>query len=133
MSKRLYICDIVGSDSEGYGPAVDSVTSNWSAVIPTGPDGRPLHSWCLVIVASKDHTELRNKASIDPLPDFPMDVKVEAMNAATKGQMKAALTKRGLNANAMVDGKDGWREVVRGIGRALDASFDENKFDISDV
>lgn len=134
MSKRLYICDVLhNEDQSEYWPAVDAVTPNWSAIMPTGPDGRPLFTWALVIVASKDHAELRNKPSIDPLPDFPLDGKVNAINAATKGLMKAALVRRGLNADAIVDGKDGYREVVRGIGRALDAAFDENKFDITDV
>ena len=47
--------------------------------------------------------------------------------------MKAALVRRGLNADSLVDAKDGFREVVRGIGQAIDPAFDENRFDITDV
>lgn len=140
MAKRLYLCDIIGTGDEfdPYRPAVADLGVSWVGSIPTHPEGhpdygKPAHTWALVLVAAKDHAAVRQHAGVDPLPDFPLDGKVSAINAATKGQMKAALVRRGLNADAIVDAKDGFREVVRGIGQALDPVFDENKFDITDV
>lgn len=140
MAKRLYLCDIVGTGDEfdPYRPAVADLGVSWVGSIPTHPaghpqHGHPVHTWALVLVAAKDHAALRKLTGVDPLPDFPLDGKVSAINAATKGQMKAALVRRGLNADSLVDAKDGFREVVRGIGQALDPVFDENKFDVTDV
>jgi hypothetical protein len=139
--KRYYLCDIYGDgniDGENtpttgpYRPAVADLGVAWVGSIPTGQDGRPLHDWALVLVASNDHAKLRGAKGIDPLPDFPMDGKVSAINQETKVAMKSAMTKRGLPASAIVDGKDGYREVVRTIGQALEPAFDENKFDIAD-
>lgn len=140
MAKRLYLCDIIGTGDEfdPYRPTVADLGVSWVGSIPTHPEGhpdygKPVHTWALVLVAAKDHAAVRARTGVDPLPDFPLDGKVSAINAATKSQMKAALTRRGLNADAIVDAKDGFRDVVRGIGQALDPVFDENKFDVTDV
>lgn len=140
MAKRYYLCDIIGTGDEfdPYRPAVADLGVNWVGSIPTHPEGHtqhghPVHSWALVLVAAKDHAAVRAHAGVDALPDFPLDGKVSAINAATKGLMKAALTSRGLNADAIVDEKDGFREVIRGIGQSADPVFDENRFDITDV
>jgi hypothetical protein len=140
MAKRYYLSDIIGTGDEfdPYRPAVADMGVNWVGSIPTHPEGhpehgRPVHTWALVLVAAKDHAAVRAHAGVDPLPDFPLDGKVQAINAATKGLMKAALTRRGLNADNLVDAKDGFREVVRGIGKAIDPVFDEDRFDITDV
>lgn len=139
--KRYYICDIYGNgdiDGDGtpqtgpYRPAVADLGVAWVGAIPTGPDGRPLYAWALVLVASNDHAKLRNAAGVDPLPDFPLDGKVSSINTATKNAMLARMTARNIN-RSFVDNTDGYREVIRGIGRQLEPSFDENKFDIADV
>lgn len=141
MAKRYYICDVLPPDAgkEYYRAAVDDIPGvDASAIIPTHPagpphHGAPIYSWCLAIVATKDHAAVRAHPGVDPLPDFPLDGKVSAINQATKGLMKAALVRRGLNADALVDAKDGFREVIRGIGKAVEPAFDENRFDITDV
>lgn len=135
MSKQYYLCDILPPDAtdDSYRPAVAALGVSWTGIIPTGADGRPLHTWALVIVASRDHARVRAAQGVDPMPDFPLDGKVSAVNAGTTTAMKAALTRRGLAASSIVDGKDGYREVIRAVGKSLDAGFDENKFDIADV
>jgi hypothetical protein len=133
--KRYYMVDIIGSgtDDDPYRPALDFAGIRYAGVIPSNPDGTPASTWALCIVAAKDHNMLRNDSRIDALPDFPMDGKVSAINNATKGLMKAALTRRNLNANTLVEDKDGYRDVIRGIGRALEPAFSEDKFDVADV
>jgi hypothetical protein len=133
--KRYYICDILGDGSYGnpYRPSVADQNVAWVGAIPTNPDtGAPLFTWTLALVASDDHTKLRNKPGIAPLPDFPLDGKVSAINAATVALMKAAVQARGIPAS-IVDGKDGYREVIRAIGTRLQSDFSEDKFDIADV
>ena len=140
MAKRYYLSNIVGTgdESDPYRPAVADLGVNWVGSIPTHPEGhpdygKPVHTWALVMVAAKDHAAVRTHPGVDSLPDFPLDGKVSAINQATKGLMKAALVRRGLDADALVDAKDGFRDVIRGIGRALEPVFDENRFDVSDV
>jgi len=134
MAKRYYLCDIIGDGSEydSFRPAVADLGVSWVGSIPTGEDGKPLNTWALVMVATQDHAAVRGTPGVDSLPDFPMDGRVSAINGTTKGLMKAAMTRRGLNANALVDGTDGYRDVIRGIGRSIDLTFDENKFDVAE-
>lgn len=133
MAKRYYLCDIVGdgqSPDTAFRPAVADLGVPWVGSIPTDEAGRPLHTWCLVMVAASDHKAVRALPGVDPLPDFPLDGKVAGINQATKALMKAAVNRRGLNADALVDAKDGYREVIRGLGRALDPAFSEDNFDV---
>lgn len=143
--KRYYICDILGDGSDTdptpttgpFRPAVADLGVNWVGAIPTHPEGhpdhgKPVHTWTLVMVAGKDHAKLRDVPGVDPLPDFPMDGRVSAINQATRTEMEQAITRRGI-ASSVVTGKDGYRDIVRAIGQTLEPTFDENNFDISDV
>lgn len=136
MAKRYYICPVVqmddGTGMLSYMPSVAALPGvSYSAVMPTGPDGRPAKDWCLVIVASSDHTAIRALAGVDPLPDFPLDGKVSAIQRQTMVAMKGAAEKRGVDPS-LIDGADGYRDALRIIGRALEPAFDENKLDVAD-
>lgn len=132
--KRYYISDIINDPDLGWCvPSMLLAGTRTKAEIPVGPDGQPTSTWALCHVAAKDHAVLRSDKRIDPLPDFPMDGKVSAVNEQTRSAMKAALNRRGLPAAAIVDGKDGYREVIRAVGRALNPAFSEDSFDVADV
>lgn len=136
MAKRYYMCDIIGDGSEfnPYRPAVADHGVAWVGSIPTDPNtGAPTQTWALVLVATGNHAKLRGRQDIDPLPDFPLDGQAAAIAAAERGAMKAAMRRRNLGANAIVDGRDGYRHVIRALGKAADPNFDENKFDIEDT
>lgn len=138
--KRYYLCDVIGDGDPDveltpttgpFRPAVADYGVTWAGTIPSDPvTGHPVHSWALVVVESKDHSEIRKDARIDALPDFPMDGKVSAINAATRSQALAALSRRGI-ATGVFSNADGYRDVIRGIGRQLHAEFDENKLDVA--
>lgn len=133
MAKRYYISPIIGDGSidNPYRPKVADHGVAWSGAIPTGPDGKPVKPWALVIVAAKNHAPLVADRDLDALPDFPLDGKVSAIQTATKNAMKNKLAARGI-ATAFIDGTDGYREVIRGVGRMLEPTFDENNFDVAD-
>lgn len=134
MAKRYYLADIIGDGSieNPYRPAgVDGL--NHVAVFPpqdpqTGQYARP---HCMVLVNTANHAPLRNRQGVDPLPDFPLDGKVQAVETAAKNQAVNALTRRGFK-NDHFTLKDGYREVIRSIGKELDSNFDENNFDVSE-
>jgi hypothetical protein len=134
MSKRYYIVPIVQYVNEdGFEAYRAKVPQGMSFVaeIPTGPDGRPTSSWALVLVSAIDHLPLLEDPEIDPLPDFPKDAKVSAMHQATKQAMRAALVRRGVGGGS-ADNADGYRDVLRAIGRRLNPDFHEDRFDVSE-
>jgi hypothetical protein len=134
MAKRYYLADIIGDGSidNPYRPAgVDGL--NHVAVFPpqdpnTGVYSRP---HCLVLVNTPNHATLRGRQGVDPLPDFPLDGKVQAVETAARQSAESALNRRGF-ASGQFTLKDGYREVIRSIGKELDSNFDENNFDVSE-
>lgn len=129
--KRYYVSPIIGTGDidDPYRPKVADHGVAWSGVIPTDAAGKPTSAWCLVIVSAQNHSAILSDKDIAALPDFPLDGKVSSIHTATKNTMKANLGKRGI-VTGFIDGTDGYREVVRGVGRLLQADFDENAFDV---
>lgn len=131
--KRYYISPIVGTGAEDdpYRPKVADYGVSWVGVIPSNPDtGRPVYPWCLALVEAINHASLLADRDIKPLPDFPLDGKVSAINKATRNRMSADLQGQGIDTS-FIGSADGYRDVIRGIGRSLAASFDENGFDVA--
>ena len=133
--KRYYLCDIIGDGGEDnpYRPAVADHGVNYAPVYPsqdpvTGQYARP---HCLVLVAAPSHTALRGDARIDPLPDFPLDGKVQAIETASRQRAEQALARRGFQSSHFAL-KDGYREVVRSVGRELQPGFSEDNLDVSE-
>lgn len=135
MAKRYYISKIVGDGTEGnaFRAKVEDYGVQYSAEIQSDPvTGLPLKDWCLCVVAAKDHSQLRKDADIDPLPDFPMDGKVSSIHTNTKNDMVNKLKKRNINT-AFLASTDGYREVIKEVGKQLNPNFDENALDVADV
>jgi len=129
--KRYYLCDIIGdgTDDNPYRPAVADHSQKWAASLPTGMDGKPLHSDCLVIVEADNHMPLRADKRIDPLPDMTLDGKFSAVSVAAKNAMSAAMVKRGFSTQFLGDTVMGYREVLQTIGKQRSEGFDIDKFD----
>lgn len=131
--KRYYLCDIIGNGSEenSYRVIVANHGVAYVAVIPSDQyTGLPLHNWALTRVAAGSHVNIRNIC--DPLPDYPMDGKVNGIHNATRSKMKTDIQNRTGQSSAWVDGVDGYREVIRGLGKFLEPTFDENNFDVAE-
>lgn len=134
--KRYYMVPIIEEVDEDTGGrrfrAKVPAGLSFVAEIPTDPlTGLPTSSWALVLVSGANHLPLLLDPQVDALPDFPKDAKVSAMHLATKTAMRDAIARRGLDLG-FADNADGFREVIRGIGRALNANFHEDNFDVSD-
>lgn len=130
--KRYYLCDLVGDGSEDnpYRPAVADLGYRFSATWSTGADGRPSGTWALAIVAAANHTPLRNRPGIDPMPDVSLDIRLSAVQAATRSQMEAAMARRGIPA--LAGNADGYRELIQHIGRKASPAFDVDAFDVAE-
>lgn len=134
MAKRYYVCDVVGtgSESDPYRPAVADLGVNHVAVIPTDPaTGRPLHPWCLVLVATVNHARVAAARGVDALPDVTLDTQWNATDKGKRDAAAAALARRGITPPGIAPG-DGFRGYVRGLGRQLQADFVEDNFDVGE-
>lgn len=131
MSKRYYLCDIIGSGTEEdmFRPAVADHPVDWVGSIETGPDGRPIHADTIVLVSTDDHSILRADRRIDPLPDFALDGKMSAINGVVKTAMTNAMKRRGFDVSGLTN-TDGYRKALQQIGAQRSAGFDIDKFDV---
>lgn len=130
--KRYYLSELIADPHEpgAIMPAIAESGVSFSALIPTGPDGKPVSPWALCVVESKNHSALQHDRRLTALPDFPLDGKMSAINNVTKTGFINSLRARGVDT-AFIGNTDGFREVVRGLGRMLDPTFDENNFDVN--
>lgn len=135
MSKRYYLCDIIGdgSDFDPFRPAVDDLNVPHVATIATDPaTGRPSVPWCLVLVATANQARVAAARGVDSLPDVTLDTQVNSIDKSKSDAAKAALQRRGAVVPAVSPG-DGYGRFIRGIGRQLQADFDEMNFDVIDA
>lgn len=132
--KRYYLCDIIGDGTEfnPFRPAVADYDVPWAGMIKSDPvTGVPLQPFALVIVGGNKHVDILRDARVTPMPDFPLDAKVSGMHKPTKDAMIIAMQKRGIPIE-FLSTVDGYREVIRTVGRQLEPAFDENGFDVAD-
>lgn len=126
MSKRYYLSNVEtysGEDGSIVRKAVVSEYADYTAEI--------LGDQALCIVAAGNHSLLLSDPRIDALPIFPLDGKINAMQAASKNAMISNLNVRGY-ATGFISSADGYRDVIRGVGKSINPNFDENNFDISE-
>lgn len=130
--RRYYISTIIGDGSEfdSFRPKIADYGVSWVGIIPSDPTtGQPLFPWTLVLVEAINHAAILADKAIDALPDFSLDGKVSAINTGTKNNMISALQARGIDT-AFIGRSDGYRDVIRGIGKVLDPNFNTNQFDV---
>ncbi len=134
MAKRYYVVPIVQYEEDGirkFRADLPPEIKNYVAAISLDASGNPTRPWALVRVAAKNHLPILARSDIDALPDFPLDAKMSAMQQATKSAVRSRLQARGIALEA-VDNADGFRDVVRAIGREINPNFHEENFDVSE-
>jgi len=127
--KRWYISPIIGTGTEDdpYRAKVGSATliRGHSAVIPTDVNGAPLFNFALVIVSADDHAPLIADSDNDVFPNRTLG---DSLTSVERSLIKGVLDRRGLPSK-WVDNVSTFGELLRTIGRFLDANFRENKLD----
>ena len=125
MAKRYYLCDVVAKQQEDGSTANVAVIADYdvSFVAVTGS------GQALCLVNADNHTQLLNDNRIDALPIFPLDAKISAMHITSKNEMMSNLTKRNFSTG-LISPDDGYRDVIKNIGKSLTLAFDENNFNI---
>jgi hypothetical protein len=131
--KRYYLSEIVQDASGVIAPAAAESGLNYVVLYPPDDPATglpPIGGRCLVLVSGANHAAALADARNDALPDFPLDAKVSALKTSTRVAARQALQRRGFDVSA-IDNADGFRDVIRAVGRQLDAHFDENNFDVA--
>lgn len=129
MSRRYYISKIEvfeGSDGREAGVVARKYGTVVAQSIALDPStGNPVHPYALVILEAENH----GLAIADPecfaMPQFALDVKLTAMDTATKNNMVARLNAFGIDTSSFSTA-DGFRNIVRSMGQINNAAFDEN-------
>ena len=141
--KRYYVCPVVEHEVEpgliGYRLAIQDYpdTPFEGGEIPLDMDpssptyGKPLHKFGLVLVNSRYHGKFINNPKMYPLPMVDLDIKVSSIHTATKNKMIADLQSLGVDTS-FIGNADGYRDVIRGIGRIINPNFNENDFDVEE-
>jgi hypothetical protein len=133
MSRRYYLAPIVGSGTmaDPYRARVDLHSKNWSAVIPSKPDGTPRFAWALCIVAAADHSALEADALLDKLPNIDLDRTLADLSAAQRTALATRLQALGVDTSG-VSASTTMRQVLRRVGQTLAADFDEGQFGVAE-
>lgn len=139
MAKRWIISNIVADQDPDLGTFYRMAIQRYPNLhyafgeIPSDPvTGLPTKTFGFALVASADMARFKDDPEIDVLPDFPLDGKIAAMHGPTKTALKAMLTKHGI-ASSYADNADGFRDVIRAIGKEINTTFVEDSFDVSEV
>lgn len=142
--KRYYVSDVIGDGSfnNPYRAAASAVaqaqtaagnTSNSVAIVPTDPTtGKPLFTWALCLVASRNHQPFLADTRLNAMPDVTLDTKVNAVATATLNAAQAALQGRSISTS-FISNSSGYRDFINGIGQQLQSVFSVDSFDVSDV
>lgn len=135
MAKRYYLCDLIGdgqSPETAYRAVVQDYGVNHVAEFPPqNADGTYSRMQCLVLVNAANHLPLLNDSRIDPAPDVSLDVKVAAVHRQTMQKFEDRAKARGYDTGVFSTA-DGFRDVIRGLGRQLSPNFHEENFDVSE-
>jgi hypothetical protein len=126
MSKRYYLSDVEDYPQEDGSILRRAVVAEYADYV-----AEILGNKALCLVTTNNHGPLISDSRIDAMPVFPLDAKINAMQSSAKNQMIAAMSGRGFSTG-LISSADGYRDVIRGIGRELNVNFDENNFDISE-
>jgi len=130
--KRYYLSPIIGDGSsfDAYRPKLAEYGVSHVALIPSDAAGHPTATWALCLVDAPNHAALIADPALRVLPDFPLDGRLTALSPSGRTAAEAAVTHFGI-ATDTLDFSNGYRELIRSIGRRLIPSFNENNFDVA--
>jgi len=103
------------------GPGWDSASEGYTRDLVMNSD---THNWALMKITYADYSEVNGKPGVSRLPDYPFDAKMNAMAQATRTALTATLTTYNIPTTCLT-GADGYRDVIRCIGRVIKPEFNE--------
>jgi hypothetical protein len=88
--------------------------------------GQLIDAWSLCIVESENIAPAMSDSDVIVLPQYSLDAKVSAMHTPTKTAMVNAMKKLAIPTD-WIGNADGFREVIRTLGKMHTPAFDENQ------
>jgi len=133
MSKRFYICKIIGdgSDENPYRPKVADYPVKWASILTSNEDGTPKFGFAFAIVATTDHTGLLADAQIKGMPELSLDAQISTLSKTVRDKMLAYFDEEGIDRTGL-NLQSTMRDVIRRVGQHLIANFTENNFDVKE-
>lgn len=130
--RRYYISPIVGdgSDLNPFRPKVANYGVAWVACIASGLNGGPKHNWALVLVNAIDHTPLIDDPDIRAIPQAALDNTLATLSTQQRQFLRSIIDGLGLDTS-QITAQTTLRQVLRYLGRTLDANFSESRFDVA--
>jgi hypothetical protein len=136
--KRYYLAEIEQYEFEPGTMAYRCRASAYNDLIFEGGEiltdpvtGQPINTFALVLVKTRDHGRLVNDPLMHQLPQVDLDMKVSSIHTATKNNMVAKLKQLKIDTS-FIQTTDGYREVIRGIGRINNPLFVVNNFEVGE-
>lgn len=139
--KRWFLSPVIGTgtDDDPYRAALlDRTLARGGPVrsvvceIASDPvTGAPLAPWALCVASGRDLTGLAGLPQTYELPDITKDATASTLTGAKRNEVNAALSARGIAVRVVPSTP--WREVLRGVGRALNPAFHEDRLDVPDA
>lgn len=126
QAKQYYLANIIGTGVHGDAYRVNVATGfNYSAIIPSNPDGTPKFSWGVVIAS----TTLPNTTGLIAIPNISLDASTSTLTGPQVTAVNNALTNHGM-PTTFLSSASTIRQFLRNVGQFLEANFDENQFDV---
>lgn len=132
MSKRYYVCDVIGDGSEEspYRPKIADQNVARVTQMSFDDSGTLTKPWALVLVDTINHARLSALPGIDQLPDVSLDIKKSAISTASRSQLSSMLSRRDISS-VNISSTDSYKNIINDIGKSLDASFTADNFDVA--
>lgn len=121
---RYYVSAVtsvdIGGGDMGYVPALYDYGANM--VIVTAADNP---TWALVLVKADDHALMQADPRNAILPESTLDAAMADLPAELVASTMAKISALGVDTTGLAS-VQAYRDLVRAIGRQLEAAFDEN-------
>lgn len=137
MSKRYWLSEIVVTTDPITGETEASAAAalaglNCSIVYPqqNPQTGEYEGAFALVVVEAANQSALLSDSRNFPLPEFPVDAKVNSMGDIARDRMMSGLATRGMPVT-WTEGDRTFKDVIQSAGRNLQPNFDADKFFVS--
>lgn len=138
--KRYCICPIIGDgtfDNSYRAAAADLASVTVNSIIPTDPNGVPVHDFAFCIIGCIGLQALNPLTNTFVFPDYPLDGTMDGMEAEVASGMKQSVEAYNLDGNgfhldADYSPSDSYRELVNRILQQIEPAADVNRFDVSE-
>jgi len=147
MAKRFTLSPVLGSGtgSDSFRSAMDDVPqTNARSLIPGFPmgdpqAGHPKYHFAFSVIGTANLSGTLAVSNAFVFPDYPLDGRLDGMEAATRDAMVQNAEAYDLNGaglhltlTALNDDANSYRQFLQGLGAQFEPTFNINTFDVTE-